>query len=43
MARAYFIGQFDIHDPQAYAAYRALYPALQPIVSRPPVSRAELQ
>jgi xylulokinase len=27
----------------AYAAYRALYPALQPIVSRPPVSRAELQ
>ena len=27
MARAYFIGQFDIHDPQAYAAYRAETPA----------------
>ena len=25
--RAYFIGQFDIHDPAAYAAYRAETPA----------------
>ena len=23
MARAFFIGQFDIHDPQGYAVYRA--------------------
>jgi uncharacterized protein (DUF1330 family) len=23
MARAFFIGQFEIHDPQGYAAYRA--------------------
>ena len=26
MPRAYFIAQFDIHDPQTYAAYRAATP-----------------
>ena len=26
MAKAYVIGQFDIHDPDAYAAYRAQTP-----------------
>jgi len=27
MSRAYVIGQFDIHDAEAYAAYRAQTPA----------------
>ena len=27
MPRAYVIGQFDLHDPDAYSAYRAQTPA----------------
>lgn len=27
MPRAYFIGQFDVRDPEAYVAYRAQAPA----------------